>query len=86
MKLGNSEFFRRLAANLWSKVQNSKFQFQYGCRNFEKQNKLKNVYETRYWEVFSVAEYEFRVQIVKIKIQIRFILIIKVVGSEFDLH
>ena len=46
MKLGNSEFFRCLAASLWSKVQNSKFQIQYGGQNFEKLNKLKNVYET----------------------------------------
>ena len=48
MKLGNSEFFRWLAANLWSKVQTSKFQLQYGCQTFEKLNKLKNVYKTRY--------------------------------------
>ena len=45
MKIGNSEFFRLLAANLWSKVENSKFQFQYGCQNFEHLSKLKNVYE-----------------------------------------
>ena len=48
MKFGNSEFFRWLAANLWSKVENSKFQIQYGWKNFEKLNKLKNFYETRY--------------------------------------
>ena len=65
MKLGNSKFFRWLAANLWSKVQNSKFYIQYGRSNFEKLQKLKNVYETRSWGVFSVAEDEFEVQIVK---------------------
>ena len=63
MKLGNSEFFRWLAANLWSKVQNSKFRLQYGCQNFEKLSQLKYVYETRYWGVFSVAEDEFEIQI-----------------------
>ena len=30
-KTRNSEFFRGLAANLWSKLQNSKFQIQCGC-------------------------------------------------------
>ena len=65
MRLGNCEFFRWLAANLWSTVQNSKFQIQYGCQNFEKLNKLKNIYETRYSGVFSVAEDETVVQIVK---------------------
>ena len=48
MKLGDSEFFRWLAENLWSKVQNSKFQIQHGSENFEKLNKLKNVYEIHY--------------------------------------
>ena len=45
------ELFRWLAANLWSKVQNSKFRIQYSYKNFEKLNKLKNV--------------DFEVQIVK---------------------
>ena len=48
MKLGNSAFFKWLAANLWSKVQISKFQIQYGYQNLEKLKKFKNVYETRY--------------------------------------
>ena len=91
MKLGNSEFFRWLAANLWSKVQNSIFQIQHGCQNFEQLKKLKNVYETRYYRVFSVTEDEFEVQIVKspnlkIEIPIPFILITKVVGSGFEFH
>ena len=89
MKLGNSEFFRWLATNLWSKVQNSKFQIQYGYQNFEKLNKLKNVYETRYEKVFSIAEDEFEVQIIKslnlkVKIPIPFILITKALGSGFE--
>ena len=59
MKFGKNEFFRWLAANLWSKVQNPKFQIQYGCQNFEKLNKWKNVCGTCYKGVFSVAEDEF---------------------------
>ena len=35
MKLGNREFFKWLVANLWSKVQNSKFRIQNGYQNFE---------------------------------------------------
>ena len=54
-----------LAANSWSKLQNSKFQIQYGCQNFEKLNKLKNVYETRCYGFFLVAEDEFKVQIIE---------------------
>ena len=48
MKLGNSEFFRWLTVNLWSKVQNSKLHNQCDYQNFEKLNKLKNVYEVCY--------------------------------------
>ena len=48
IKLGNTEFFRWLDANLWSKVQNAKFQIQNDCQTFEK---LKNVNETRQFEI-----------------------------------